>query len=84
MPDLPQACDKQESCRTAASELIEEWDEFLSISDRVPDLKEMDETREAVKHLLELVAEAADYIKNHTQTRIIGWYPTLPSVRFPS
>jgi hypothetical protein len=48
----------------------------LSIADRVPELREREETRKAVERLLDLVAEAANYIRNHTQTRFFGLYST--------
>jgi hypothetical protein len=61
---VSQACKNQEASRTAAIELMDEWDKFLSIDDRAPELGARGETRKALGHLLELVASAANYIIN--------------------
>jgi hypothetical protein len=73
--DLVQACKKQEASRAAANDLTEEWDKFLLIKDQVHKLSERDETRRAIRRLLVLVAEAADYIMNYTKTGIFSVYP---------
>jgi hypothetical protein len=63
---------------------MEEWDKFLLIKDRVPELRKREETRKAVERLLELVAEAANYIRNHMQTRIFGLYSTPLESAYPA
>lgn len=64
-------------CQEAASDLIEQLDEILSIDRRNPLLREKEATRRAVWRLLELVAEIADYLTNREESGVVGAYDAI-------
>ena len=68
---LEQACENQEKCREAASELTKELDHFLMIEGELEFLREREESRRAVERMMEVIAEAASYISDHTSTKML-------------
>ena len=68
---LEQACESQEKCKEAASDLMEELDQFLTIEEKLEFLREREESRRAVERMMEVIAEAASYISDHTSTKIL-------------
>ena len=67
---LEQACENQEKCKEAASDLTEELDWFLTIEGKLEFLREREESRQAVARMMEVISDAANYISSHTSTKI--------------
>ena len=67
-----QLCEKQESCRNAVVELLDQFTPFISIQDRVKELKERVETQEAVRAMLTLIDETSKYIIENIPSGIAG------------
>ena len=53
---------------------MDELDEFMKVKERAEVLKEREETRQAVKRMVEVIAEAASYISNRTSRSILCSY----------
>ena len=71
---LEQACENQEKCKEAASDLTEELDQFLTIEGRLGLLSEREESRRAVERMMEVITDAANYISSHTSTNLLCPY----------
>ena len=69
-----QACESQEKCKEAASDLTAELDHFLTIERKLEFLREREESRRAVERMMEVVTDAANYISSHTSTKILCSY----------
>ncbi|KAF7794633.1 hypothetical protein EIP86_005770 [Pleurotus ostreatoroseus] len=69
---LIKACEKQESYRDEALELIEQLGSFISVLNYVQELTERKDLRRAFEHMLKFIAETSDYIRNKTNSTIIG------------
>ena len=54
--------------------LTEELDQFLTIEEKLEFLREREESRRAVERMMEVIADAATYISNHTSTKLFCPY----------
>ena len=67
-----QACKKRDECRKAAHDLAMDLGRFLSLKEHVGVLEEREKSRKAVRRMLELIAEIANYICNLAPSGIRG------------
>lgn len=69
-----QACERQKESWTAARDLTDGLDHFLSVERRVHELRERIETRQVIEKMLDLINESAKFIIEHTSK---GWSSTF-------
>lgn len=65
--DYLQACEKQEHCREAALDLLDQLDDFMKIGASVPELDGRVKSVQPVQDMLRLIDDIVGYVRKHTK-----------------